>query len=470
MARTKIICTLGPATMEKKIIADLAEKGMNVARVNFSHGSYDDKLIMIGHVREVSQETGNPIAILGDLSGPKIRVGDIEGGILSLEAGDLLTITSANVLGKAGLISTNYTNLVSDVEKDNRILLDDGAIELRVEDIRPEEVRTRVIIGGELKPHKGMNLPGVNVSIPSITAKDFKDIEFAIEHQFDLLALSFVRSPEDVVKAKKLITNFGADTPLIAKIEKEEAVKAFDDVLAIADGVMVARGDLGVEMASEQVPLIQKRIIRKCNEAGKPVITATQMLESMIHNSRPTRAETSDVANAVIDGSDAVMLSGETAVGDYPVKACETMCRIIDGVECEVGKGRSMVDNAPKGENIEDAVTAAACRAAELLKAKCIVAYTQTGSTARRLSKYRPRTRILAFTPSESIRRRLSVFWGVRSALVQEVVDTDSMVSVAEKIAAGNGLAERGDIIVVVSGTPIGVAGSTNMINVHRIQ
>ena len=469
MARTKIICTLGPATIKKETIAALVEKGMNVARINFSHGSYDDKLTMIAHLREVSRETGNPIAILGDLSGPKIRVGDIEGGVLPLEAGDLLTITSANVIGKPGLISTNYTNLVSDVEKDNRILLDDGAIELRVEDIRPEEVRTRVIIGGELKPRKGMNLPGVKVSIPSITAKDFKDIEFAIANQFDLLALSFVRSPDDVIKAKKLISNFGADTPIIAKIEKEEAVQAFDKVLAAADGVMVARGDLGVEMASEQVPLIQKRIIRKSNDVGKPVITATQMLESMITNSRPTRAETSDVANAVIDGSDAVMLSGETAVGDYPVKACETMYRIITGVECEVGKGRSMVDGLPDVENIEDAVTAAACRAAELLKAKCIVAYTQTGSTAMRLSKYRPRTRILAFTPSDAIMRRLAVYWGVRSVLVQEIVNTDSMVSVAEKIAVGSNLAVPGDIIVVVSGTPIGVAGSTNMINVHRI-
>ena len=456
--------------MDKATIAALAGAGMNVARINFSHGSHEEIRNMIASVREVSAETGEPIAILGDLAGPKIRVGELEGNAVTLDEGAELTVTTREVTGTADIVSTTYPNLVSDVNKGDRILIDDGRLELVVEQVRPEEVKTRVIIGGELKPHKGMNLPGVNVSAPAISTKDFRDIEFAAREGFDLLALSFVRTPGDVDKAKKLIENYNSDIPVIAKIEKEEAVDAFDAILSRTDGIMIARGDLGVELASELVPLIQKRLIKACNKAGKPVITATQMLESMIVNPRATRAETSDVANAVFDGSDAVMLSGETAVGKYPVKAVETMKCIIDSVEREIGKGRSMVDSLPEETNIEDAVTAAACRAAELLNAKAVVAYTQSGSTAMRLSKYRPRTRILALTPFEAIRRRMAVYWGIRSVLVEEVLDTEEMVDTAEKIAIQAGLARRGDIIVITSGTPIGVPGTTNLVNVHEIK
>ncbi|MCD6307746.1 MAG: pyruvate kinase, partial [Candidatus Latescibacteria bacterium] len=367
------------------------------------------------------------------------------------------------------IVGTTYPNLVSDVNRGDRILIDDGKLELRVEQVRPEDVKTTVIIGGELKPHKGMNLPGVSISAPAISTKDFKDIEFAVSEEFDMLALSFVRTPDDVLKLRKLLENYNADIPIVAKIERGEAVHSFDDILGCADGIMIARGDLGVELPSEQVPLIQKRLIADCNKAGKPVITATQMLESMISSPRATRAETSDVANAVIDGSDAVMLSGETAVGEYPVKALETMRSIVEGVETEIGKGRSFVDLMQAESSIEDAVTAAACRAAELLDAKAIVAYTQSGSTAMRLSKYRPKTLIIALTPFEKIRRRMSIYWGIRSLIVRAVPDTESMVETAGKAVAEHGFASQGDIIVITSGTPISVPGTTNLINIHKV-
>ncbi len=467
--RTKIICTMGPSTNEETTIAALADAGMNVARVNFSHGTHEEAQHFIKLIRSESERTGNPIAILGDLAGPKIRIGELQKESFILRPGEELTITTKDVVGTAVLVSTTYPNLVSDVNRGDRILIDDGRIELAVEEVRPEEVKTRIVVGGVLKPHKGMNLPGVSVSAPAITAKDFRDIEFAICEDIDLLALSFVRTPRDVEKAKKLIANYGADIPVIAKIEKEEAVNDFANVLAAADGIMIARGDLGVEMPPERVPLIQKRLIKECNAAGKPVITATQMLESMITNPRATRAETSDVANAVIDGSDAVMLSGETAVGSYPIEAVTTMRAIIEGIEEGFGKGRSMVEGVEEGANVEGAITAAACRAAEILKAKAIIAYTRSGETARHLSMYRPRTRILALTPSEKVRRRLAVYWGIRSVLVEDVPDLETMTRIAKTISRAHGYADPGDIIVMTAGTLIGKVGSTNLITVHAV-
>jgi len=469
MARAKIICTLGPSTRDEKTVMGLVNAGMNVARLNFSHDTHDEFKHRISMVREISRKTGKPITILGDLCGPKIRIGEIDGKSIKLNAGDELAITTRQLIGTQSVVSTTYPNFVSDVEKGNRVLIDDGKIELKVTDVKPEEVKTTVVFGGELKEHKGMNLPGVNISAPAISAKDFSDIEFAVKEGIDILALSFVRTPEDVAKAKKLISNYGSDIPVIAKIEKEEAVNNFEGILNEAFGIMIARGDLGVEMASERIPLIQKKIIGICNKSGKPVITATQMLESMIENPRPTRAETSDVANAIIDGSDAVMLSGETSIGKYPVKAVETVSRIIRDVEHELSEGRSYMGWEPEETDIADAVTAAACRAAEILNASAIVAYTQTGSTAMRLSKHRPRTRILAITPSEKIRRRVEIFWGIGSALIEEVVETDMVVSNSEKVVKKEGLAKKGDIIVITFGTPIGVAGSTNLMNIIKI-
>jgi len=469
MARAKLICTLGPSTRNEKTVMGLVKAGMNVARLNFSHDTYDEFKQRIATVRKISQKTGKPITILGDLCGPKIRIGDIDGGSFELKTGDELTITTRQIVGNPYIVSTTYPNLISDVEKGNRVLIDDGNIELIVENVKPNEVKTRVVYGGELKKNKGMNLPGVNISAPTISVKDFSDIEFSVKEGIDILALSFVRTAEDIVKAKKIISNYGSDIPVIAKIEKEEAVNNIEEIVHEAYGIMIARGDLGVEMAPERVPLIQKRIISICNKLGKPVITATQMLESMIANPKATRAETSDVANAIIDGSDAVMLSGETSIGKFPIKATETVGRIIQDVEQEIGKGRSFVDLIPEESTVADAVTAAACRAAEILNAKVIVAYTQSGSTAMRLSKHRPKTRILAITPSENIRRRIEIFWGIRSALIQNVIEIDEVASTAEKIVKKEGLGKKGDITVITFGTPIGVAGSTNLMNVIRI-
>jgi pyruvate kinase len=470
MARAKLICTLGPATESEDIIKNLVDAGMNIARINFSHGDHDHFKQLITTVRTVSAKTGRTISILGDICGPKIRIGDIEGGSFHLEKGDTLTVTTREVIGKPGLVSTTYPNFVSDIDQGIHVLIDDGAIELEVIEVKSEEVKTKVIVGGVLKQHKGMNLPGVKISAPAISAKDFSDIEFAVHEGVDLLALSFIRSPDDVVKAKKLIANLGSDIPVIAKIEKEEAVSNIEEIVHHAFGIMIARGDLGVEMAPESVPIIQKKIIKICNILGKPVITATQMLESMIHSPRATRAETSDVANAIIDGSDAVMLSGETSVGSYPIEAARTVKNIINNVEKELGKGRSFTDFMPEESCIADAVTAAACRAAEILNAKVIVAYTQSGSTAMRLSKHRPKTKILAITPSEMIQRRIEIFWGIRSSLIEEVVDIGNVADRACEITKNAGLAKKGDLLVITFGTPIGISGSTNLLNIVKVQ
>lgn len=469
MARAKLICTLGPATTDEKTVRKLVEAGMNIARLNFSHDTHEESRQRIAMIRKIAEETGEPISILGDLRGPKIRIGAIEGGSFLLKENDKLTITTREIIGKKGIVSTTYPNLVSDIEKGGSILIDDGKIELVVEKVKAEEVITKVVIGGELKENKGFNLPGTTVSAPTISSKDFSDIEFAVKEGIDLLALSFVRSPMDVVKAKKLIANHGSDIPVIAKIEKEEAVNNLEQIIEESFGIMIARGDLGVEMASEHVPLIQKRIISMCNTIGKPVITATQMLESMIENPKPTRAETSDVANAIIDGTDVVMLSGETSIGKYPIEAAATAKRIIKDVEREIGKGRSHLDASPWASTVGDAVTNAACRAGEILNAKAIVAYTQSGSTAMRLSKYRPQTKILAITPSEKIRRRIELFWGIRSVLVEQKVDTDQIASTSGEALKKAGIAAKGDIAIITFGTPIGVAGSTNLMNIITV-
>lgn len=469
MARTKLICTIGPATESEEVLTELVKAGMNIARINFSHGEHEYFRVLIQKIRSVSEKTRKTIAILGDLAGPKIRIGDIEGGSFPLNRGDGLVVTTREVIGKPGLVSTTYPNFVSDIEKGKRVLIDDGNIELEVIEIRPEEVKTVVKVGGVLKAHKGMNLPGVKISAPAISAKDFSDIEFSVREGIDLLGLSFVRSPDDVIKAKKLIDSMGGDIPVIAKIEKEEAVRSIKEIMQEAFGIMIARGDLGVELAPERVPLIQKSIIRTCNIVGKPVITATQMLESMINNPRATRAETSDVANAILDGSDAVMLSGETSVGKYPVDAAKTVHNIIDNVENELGKGRSYATFTPEESTISDAVTAAACRAAEILNAKVIVAYTQSGATAMRLSKHRPKTRILAITPSDKIRRRIEIFWGIRSCISPQVVDINSVAKVVGEIVEREGLAKKGDVVVITFGTLVNVSGATNVMNIVKL-
>jgi len=466
--KTKIVATLGPASSSAEMIGRLMDTGVDLFRLNFSHGSNREKETIIGTIRALADSHGKPVGILADLQGPKIRTGRMENGAIPLVKGDRLEITTEDCLGRPGRISTIYRALPQDVKPGSRILLDDGLIELRVQEVVDTTVVCTVVAGGLLKDLKGINLPGVDVSSPSLTPKDRTDLEFCMAQGVDYIALSFVRKSADVEELKRIIYDHGLQTPVVAKIEKPEALRNFKSILKATDAVMVARGDLGVEIEAERVPLIQKKIIQACNEAGKPVITATQMLESMIGNPRPTRAETSDVANAILDGTDAVMLSGETASGRYPVEAVRTMVKIALDVE------RSRLDRpvAPAGRhgrnNIADAVAEAACHAATNLKAKAVVAFTQSGSTAALIAKYRPPLPILAFTPFPEIRRRLSLHWGVQAFPVGSMAGTDAQIRAVENTLLPAGF-RRGDLVVITMGVPIEARGSTNLMKVHKL-
>jgi pyruvate kinase len=466
--KAKIVSTLGPSSSTAEQITRLADAGVDIFRLNFSHGSNDDKSRVIDIIRAVAERRKKALGILADLQGPKIRTGRMENGALPLRKGDSIDITTEEVLGRKGLISTIYQSLPTDVKQGSRILLDDGLIEFRVQTVSGNTVHCTVVEGGILKDLKGINLPGVNVSSPSLTEKDRKDLVFCLEKRVDYIALSFVRKAEDVEDLKRIINGHGLSIPVVAKIEKPEAIRNFDAILKATDAVMVARGDLGVEINAEKVPLIQKQIIRACNEAGKPVITATQMLESMILHPRPTRAETSDVANAIMDGTDAVMLSGETASGAYPVEAVKTMVKIAFDVE------RSTLWQIPvhagnrKGGTVAEAVAEAACHAAAAVNAKAIVVFTQSGSTAALIAKYRPQLPIIAFASSEEIRRRLSLFWGVRSQPVGAMSNTDQQISLVEKTLLETGF-KVGDIIVITMGVPLESRGTTNLMKVHAL-
>jgi pyruvate kinase len=464
--KTKIIATLGPASSSPAVVEQLIDAGVDVFRLNFSHGANDEKERIIGTVRQVAERRAKAIGILADLQGPKIRTGRMENGALPLAKGDTLAITTDETLGRSGLISTIYRELPDDVRPGSRILMDDGLIELKVLSVKGNVVHCTVVEGGVLKDLKGINLPGVAVSSPSLTTKDRHDLEFCLKMKVDFIALSFVRKSADVEELKRIIFEHGLNIPVVAKIEKPEALRNFKEILAIADAVMVARGDLGVEIRAERVPLIQKKIIRACNAAGKPVITATQMLESMISHSRPTRAETSDVANAILDGTDAVMLSGETASGQYPVDAVKTMVKVARDIE------RAEPPRPPAAEaigyNIAEAVAEAACRASAALKAKAIVAFTQSGSTALLIAKFRPRIPIIAFTPFLEIRRRLALSWGVRTLPVGSMGGTDQQIEEVEKSLLANGF-RKGDVVVITMGVPVEARGSTNLMRVHKL-
>ncbi|HYR03426.1 MAG TPA: pyruvate kinase [Syntrophobacteria bacterium] len=412
--RTKIIATIGPSSAAPAMIEQLIVSGVDVFRLNFSHGANKDKAEIIATVRSISGRLGKAVAILADLQGPKIRTGRMENGAIQLLKGDRLDITTDEVVGRPGLISTIYKPLPQDVKPGSRILMDDGLIELKVQSVTGNTVHCTVVEGGTLKDLKGINLPGVNVSSPSLTPKDRIDLEFCLEHGVDYLALSFVRKSSDVEELKQIIADRGLSTPVIAKIEKPEALRNFKAILKATDGVMVARGDLGVEIEAERVPLIQKKIIQACNAAGKPVITATQMLESMINHPRPTRAETSDVANAILDGTDGVMLSGETASGQFPVEAVRTMVRVARDVE-STGLVLPPSGSGARRYSIAEAVAEAACHAAATLKARALVVFTQSGSTAALISKFRPQLPIFAFTPFLEIEQRLALYWGVQT-------------------------------------------------------
>jgi pyruvate kinase len=412
------------------------------------------------------------VAILGDLQGPKIRTGLMHGGVLELVTGSEVTITTRQVTGAGDLIPTIYRQLPGDVRPGDRILLDDGLLELVALASTDEEVRCRVVVGGLLRDRKGINLPGVPVSTPALTAKDLEDLAFCMRMKIDYVALSFVRRASDVQELKDLLFREKSELLVVAKIEKPEAVADFDAILEVADGIMVARGDLGVEMRPEKVPLIKKRIIRKCNEAGKPVITATQMLESMIEHPRPTRAETSDVANAILDGTDAVMLSAETASGKYPVEAVSLMVRVAEDVESDPELKEKVFHPIPEirgYRRLPEAIGQAACRVAESVGATAILAFTQTGSTAALVAKYRPALPIFAVTPSQAVRRRLALVAGVRSLRVDIEGDTEAQIRSVEEAVLAAGALQRGDVVVITMGSPVSAPGTTNLLKVHRL-
>jgi len=471
--RTKIVATVGPSCAERAQLESLLKAGVDVFRLNFSHGELEQKATWIRQIRELSTEYKKAISIMGDLQGPKIRTGLMRQGTQQLEAGQEVVITTADVEGADGLIPTTYRALPQDVLPGNQILLDDGRLELEVLRIEAEQIYCLVKVGGVLKDRKGINLPGVNVSAPAMTEKDFADLEFAIDQQLDWVALSFVRTAEEVSRLKQILSERNSSIGVIAKIEKPEAVDNFSAILDVTDGVMVARGDLGVEVPSEQVPLIQKRIIRECNQQGKPVITATQMLESMIAHPRPTRAETSDVANAILDGTDAVMLSGETAAGLYPVEAVKVMDCVARDVEKEPAlKSRytSSSESATLQQNLPDAIGQAACQAAENVGAAAILAFTQTGSTAALIAKYQPSLPIIAVTPNQQVKSRLAIYRGVSSILVDIQGDTEAQILSVEAAVSDSGLLKQGDVVVITMGSPLSAPGTTNLLKIHRLE
>jgi pyruvate kinase len=466
--RAKIVCTLGPATSSYNMIEKLVHAGMDVARLNFSHGTHEDRARMVAAVRRASAHYEKPIGILADLQGPKIRTGKLVGGKpVRLRFGQRFTITTRNILGTEEGVSTTFRALPEAVHKGDRILLNDGEVALRVISTHGQDVITQVENGGDIGEHKGINLPGVKLNIPSMTPKDRKDLVSAMAIGADYLAISFVRTAADVRAAKQAIARTGKDTPVISKLEKPEAINNLDEILAISDGVMVARGDLGVEMSPEKVPVVQKQIILKARNALIPVITATQMLDSMQKNPRPTRAEASDVANAIFDGSDALMLSGETAAGAYPLESVMMMDRIIREAEASV----TQLPRPARSGNLQinEVIAEAICHAAEELHLKVVAVFTEKGSSAGLVSKYRPRAPIVAFSPVQQTRRRLALFWGVLPRSMGSVHDIDKLAATAEKRLLEEKLVKRGDIIGVVAGTPIGTTGSTNLMRLLRI-
>ncbi|NOZ23173.1 MAG: pyruvate kinase [Planctomycetes bacterium] len=468
--RTKIVATIGPVSCEPATLRALLEAGVNVARLNFSHGTHESHGKTIDAIRSVADNLGLTVAILQDLQGPKIRTGRlVDGGPVALRDGATVTITSRDVEGTAERISTSYESLADDVAKGDRILLSDGLIELRVLSAASDEVACKVINGGALREHAGMNLPEVNVNIPAFTEKDREDLAFGIEQGVDWVAMSFVRTARDVQDVAEAIARADAQIPVIAKIEKPEAVKELRSILSAVDGVMVARGDLAVETSPADVPVYQKRIIAMARRMGKISITATQMLESMVHEPRPTRAEASDVANAVYDGTDAVMLSAETSIGKYPVEAVEMMAEIARTVDEDLAKKNRFLENKNvQGRAHTAATVSAAYIAAMELGAKAIIAFTESGSTARLLARHRPNATIVAYTPSAKVARRLALLWGTRPYVIGHEATTDDLIAAADERLVKDGLVKKGDTVVMVAGTT-SYRGATNTMKVHCV-
>jgi len=449
----------------------LIRAGMNVARLNFSHGTPAEHGEVIADIRRIAAQLDRPVAILQDLAGPKIRIGEIAAGSIMLESGTVFTLTNRPVRGDEREVSMTYPDLPRDVQPGDTLLLSDGALELEVLETTEQDIKCRVIVGGPLSPRKGINLPTRSIKAPSLTEKDRGDLAFGIQQGVDYVALSFVRTAADVLEAKQLMKERGSAIPMVAKIEKHEALKHIDDIVQVVDGIMVARGDLGVETPLEKVPLVQKMLIERSNRAGKPVITATQMLRSMVDNPRPTRAEVTDVANAILDGSDAVMLSEETAVGKYPVEAVKMMIRIAEDAESGFpfdAWGQRFETSREKA--LPEAVSHAACKLAEEINAAAIIAFTQSGRTAQLVAKYRPGRPILAPTPLEETYRRLALIWGVAPILSEDMKTTDEMIDKTLAATVKLGLVPRGHKVVIIAGAPVGVPGTTNLIKAEVLQ
>jgi len=467
MRRAKIVATLGPATNTYESIKAIIEAGVDVARLNLSHGSHDVHEAVYSHVRKVADDLGKPVAVLVDLQGPKIRTGTFANGPHVLSVGDIFTITTEEIDGTKDMVGTTFKGLPQDVAKGDTLLIDDGKINLKVLDTDGVRVRTEVVVGGAISNNKGINLPGVAVNVPALSEKDEDDLRWGLRIGADYIALSFVRNAGDITRVHEIMDEEGIRLPVIAKIEKPQAVAAIDEIVDAFDAIMVARGDLGVELPLEQVPLVQKSAVEAARRMAKPVIVATQMLESMISSPVPTRAETSDVANAILDGADAVMLSGETSVGEYPVITVSTMARIVENTE-EHGLERiSPLGTRPRTQG--GAITLAAAEVADFVEAKYVCVFTESGDSARRMSRLRFRIPMKAFATDEAIRRRMALYWGITSYLVDPVTHTDEMFAEVDESLLTEGLAKKGDKVVVISGSPPGVAGSTNDLRVHIV-
>lgn len=467
--RTKIVCTLGPACVGD-ILPKLLRAGMNVARLNFSHGTLEEHEAWIHRIRKVAEDQGRPLAILQDLAGPKLRIGDLPAGEVVLKPGkSFILTTSVPPEGEAG-VRVDFPEIINEIPPGARVLLADGQIELRVDKKDGDALHCRVMVGGVLRSHVGINFPSHSLSVPALTPKDREDLKFGVKLGVDYIGISYVRSAQDVVEAKDLIRSLGGETPIIAKIEKHEALEHLEDILKVADGLMVARGDLGVDVALEHVPFIQKRIIAAANRVGKPVITATQMLLSMVSHSHPSRAEATDVANAILDGTDAVMLSEETATGQYPVEAVKFLDQVSRATEVHFPYVQWLRDRIPAArQDISEAISHAACEMAQDLKAGAILTSTNHGGTARFISRYRPRTPIIAVTTRSETWRQLSLIWGVFPLLAAHIENTDHMLQVVEQEALKAGWLKSGERVVITAGTPIGATGTTNLIKADII-
>ena len=468
--KTKIVCTLGPASQTEEILTKLVENGLNVCRFNFSHGSHEEHKERLDLVKKVREKLNKPIAILLDTKGPEIRTGKFTEPEVLLDAGQKFTITMEDIDGDKDRCTVSYKELIDDIKVGDRILIDDGLVGLKVQEIKDKDIICIVENSGIVKNNKGVNIPGVKINLPAITAKDIGDIEFGINQGIDFIAASFVRKASDVLAIREILEKNNAnDIQIISKIENQEGVENIDEILTVSDGIMVARGDLGVEIPTEDMPIVQKNMIKKCNKVAKPVITATQMLDSMIRNPRPTRAEVTDVANAIYDGTDAIMLSGETAAGKYPVEAVKMMATIAKRTEQTLNYDKLIQENTPNHLTVTDAISHATCATAMDLKASAIITATSSGYTARMVSKFRPQSPIVATTNSDKVMRRMSLIWGVHPAKSLKAHNTDEVIEKSIEAAQNDEYIENGELVVITAGVPVGVSGTTNLIKVHVI-